>query len=73
MVELLAVVFVGLRISIVYTEEPATEGIVAIGLLHRAVCPNHHTVVAQMVLQVIVVHRCGPRKGDVTIIYQYHF
>ncbi len=69
--QLLAVVLESLYVTFgALTEEP-TEGIVMVDLLNSAVLPDYHTVIAEVVLQVIMVCRRTATKRDVAAVEEY--
>ena len=72
-VKLLTVVFVRLHTVAHVFPEQSAKRIVVVHLLNRAVGIQHHTVVAQMILQVIVINRRSTVESNVTTIYQYRF
>ena len=69
-VELLAVILVGLYTAVGALTVEVTIREVMVHLLDGARCVYHHTVVALVILQVIVIYGRGAAEGDVAVIYQ---
>lgn len=69
-VELLAIVLVGLGAGVGAFAVEVAEGEVMVHLLDGARCVQHHTVVALVILQVIVIYGRGAAEGDIAVIYQ---
>ena len=72
-VELLVIVLISLGAVIGALTEKIAIREIMVHLLYRPRAAHHHTVVALMILQEIMIYGRSAAEGDVATIYQYLF
>jgi hypothetical protein len=70
-VELLVIVLILLGAAIGALTEEIAVGEIMVHLHYRPRAAHHHSVVALMILQVIMIYGRRSTEGDVATIYQY--